>query len=128
MVAEAMVPSVAEVMASRVAGRLRGLLDEPAGRLEERLLELDGWTLTTLLRVTRPAGPEAAPRRGASAAVHLGVVGVDHSLNRLVIEEPAGTRVVPRDLDDMDLTSLDDDDLIAAAHYVPETLPGYMLG
>lgn len=122
---EATIPCVAEAMAERVAERLRVLLaDQPSG-LEDRLVELDGWALATLLRLTHAeAGAEPADR----VRRHLGVVGVDHSLNRLVVEEPGGPGSVDRDLEELDLSALDDEDLIAAARYVPETLPGYMLG
>ncbi len=117
----AMIPRVAEVMAHRVTDRLRTLMFEDAGGLERRLLELDGHTLGALLRLTQQPAD-------AAGSHHLGVLGVDHSLNRLVLDQTTGNRATARDMATVDLDQLDDEDLIAAARYVPETLPGYMLG
>lgn len=124
MMDQSTIPSVAEAMARRVAERVGPLLDEDPGALEHRLTELDGWALTLMLRVTAQEREEARTK----AARHMGVIGVDHSLNRLVIEEPTGEARPAVDLEAVDLDALDDEDLIAAAHYVPETLPGYLLG
>lgn len=120
---ESTIPRVAEVMAHRLADRLHTVLDEDPRVLQERLAGMDGWTLKTLLKATAPASPPAGSSR------HMGVLGVDHSLNRLVMADagPHGPTRFP-ELDAVDLDALDDEDLIAAAHYVPETLPGYLLG
>lgn len=122
---ETTIPCVAEAMSRRLADRLSTVLDEDPGTLNNRLVNLDDWTLATLLRLSRQ---RAAEQDRAGSPRHLGVVGVDHSLNRLVVEEPGGGSTAAVDLDAVDLNELDDEDLIAAAHYVPETLPGYLLG
>jgi hypothetical protein len=119
---ETTIPRVAKVMARRVADRIGTVLDEEPRALARRLADLDGWTLETMLRLTRDRVDAAAHRR------HLGVVGVDHSLNRLVVESARESTRERVDLEAVDLEALDDEDLISAAHYVPETLPGYMLG
>ena len=120
MTDETTVPRVAEAMAHRVAERAEPVMDGDPRVLERRLAELDGWTLGVLVRLTASGeDPRGSVRR------HLGVVGVDHSLNALVVDPVAHAR---RDLDSVDLDALDDDDLIAAARYLPETLPGYLLG
>ena len=121
---ESTIPRVAEVMARRVAERLGPVLDEEPRTLARRLADLDSWTLETMLRLTHDhadAEPERRPH-------HLGVVGVDHALNRLVVDAPREAFRERTDLEVVDLEELDDEDLISAAHYVPETLPGYMLG
>ena len=120
MTDEAMIPPVAEVMARRIADRIGGVVGEDARFLERRLADLDSWTLETLLKLTSPER-----RRGGE---HLGVVGVDHCLNRLVTERSSSRLPADPRLEAVDLEELDDDDLISASHYVPETLPGYMLG
>lgn len=125
MTGETTIPRVAEAMSRRLADRLSTVLSEDPRALNDRLAALDDWTLATLLRLTTRA---ARDRDRAGSSRHLGVVGVDHSLNRLVMERPGGTTIADRDLDALDLNELDDEDLIAAAHYVPETLPGYLLG
>lgn len=121
----ASVPPVRRAMVHRLSGRLRGAVEEDSTTLESRLYGLDDWALATLLRVTRAeSGGNTSPRRSG----HLGVVGVDYALNQLVVGEPRA-RVIPSQvLDAVDLDALDDEDLIAASHYVPETLPGYLLG
>lgn len=122
---EATIPRVTEAISRRLANRLSTVLDEEPRALNDRLAALDDWTLATLLRLSRR---RAAEQGRAARTRHLGVVGVDHSLNRLVVEETDGSTPVEVDLDSLDLNQLDDEDLIAAAHYVPETLPGYLLG
>lgn len=124
MMDAATVPRVAEVMIHRVAYRLQVVLEEDPATLEKRLSDLDGWTLAALLRLTRVAAGE----RIEADQHHLGVVGVDHSLNQLVVGESCTRVSVLRDLNAIDLDQLDDEDLIAASRYVPETLPGYVLG
>lgn len=115
---ETMVDPVVEVITRRVKDRLEPILEEDPTSLERHVSALDRWTLGALLRLT---GEERA-----GAGRHLGVVGVDHSLNRLVVEEETEPGV--RELEGTELADLDDEDLLAAARYVPETLPGYMLG
>jgi hypothetical protein len=117
-----MIEPVAATIAHRLIDRFEYLLRDRA-EFERRLVELDGQLLIHLLRqLGDSCAPPPAPRR------HLGVVGVDHALSRLVVEGAAGGRGLAGRLGAIDLEELDDEDLIAAAYYLPETLPGAMLG
>ncbi len=121
----ASVPPVRKAMVQRLTARLGDVLAEEPATLETRLSHLDAWTLAALLRVTPVrdgGGPPWRRRR------HLGVVGVDHSLNQLVVGDAPSRISASRSLEAVDLDQLDDEDLIAASRYVPETLPGYLLG
>lgn len=119
-----MIEPVATTIAHRLTERVGHLLREDPAEFERRLVELDGRVLTELLRGL--GDPPSA--RAPGGRQHLGVVGVDHSLARLVVEEGSGRFGYAGPLGAIDLDQLDDEDLIAAAYYVSETLPGAMLG
>lgn len=115
---------VAEEIARRVARRLEVLLEERPDLLAHRLGRCAPETLDVLLELTRlPPGLEDREPEFS----HVGVRGIDHCTDRLVMadgripddEVPSGDRI---------MQMLDDDDLLAARRYVPETLPGYLLG
>jgi hypothetical protein len=110
---------VADEVARRAARRLEILREERPELLAERFASLDPETLSDLLELTRLPEP-LADREPAHP--HVGIEGVDHCTRsrrgRAVIEA----------LDEPDLASLDDEDLLAARRYLPETLPGNVLG
>lgn len=121
-----MIPVVADEVTSRIASRIRILATESPETLEERLSECRTWELPELLRLTR-LPPQLADREPPRQ--HLNVAGVDHRLHRMLL---AHGRQIDWNggvhLTRTDLSQLDDDDLLAAGRYIPETLPGYMLG
>ncbi len=121
----ASVPPAKTAMVRRLRRRLQGVLEEDPSTLETRLSCLDGWTLSTLLRAT---GQQAGDGAASPRPRHLGVVGVDHALGQLVVGEPRAAIAPSRAVETVDFDGLDDEDLIAASRYVPETLPGYVLG
>lgn len=116
---------VAEELARRAARRLQILREERPELLAERLASLDPATLDEFLAFTRLPAP-LADREPVRR--HIGIEGVDHCTNRLIMTDrrfhvpETGASYEP------DLTSVDDDDLLAARRYVPETLPGNVLG
>lgn len=115
---------VAGEIARRTARRLEILREERPELLAARLGRCDSETLNILLELTR-LPPGLADREPVCS--HVGVRGVDHCTDRLVME--AGS--IPDDEVDVDgdaIEALDDDDLMAARRFVPETLPGYLLG
>jgi hypothetical protein len=117
---------VAEEVARRASARLTILRSELPDLLARRFASADPEILSELLELTRlPIGlADREPLRR-----HIGVEGVDYCTNRLVLN-----RLSPRDRPTLpsqpatDLTALDDDDLLAARRFVPETLPGNVLG
>jgi len=115
---------VAEELAERAARRLQILKEERPELLAERMASLDPETLSEFLELTRLPAPLADRE---PCHLHVGIEGVDHCMERLVVScpESPGAREVDGE---PDLAALDDDDLLAACHYVPETLPGNMLG
>jgi hypothetical protein len=117
---------VADEVARRAALRLAILSSELPDLLAERLASADPDVLSELLELTRLPRvlADREPRRR-----HVGVEGVDYCTNRLVLTRSRrrGRRAeLPEDA--ADLASLDDDDLLAARRFVPETLPGNVLG
>ena len=115
---------VAEEIARRAARRLEILREERPDLLTRRLTRCDSETLNVLLELTRlPPGLEDRE----PALCHVGVHGIDHCTDRLVVEDG---RIPEDEVDPEDGTieQLDDEDLLAARRYVPETLPGYLLG
>lgn len=117
---------IAEEIARRAARRLEILGEERPELLADRLSGWDHEALTELLgltRLPRPLADREPSRR------HVGVTGVDHCTRRLVAAEPTSHDVSrPVSYVEADLAELDDDDLLAACRYVPETLPGNLLG
>jgi hypothetical protein len=117
---------VAWEVARRAAVRLAILRAERPDLLAERMATADPQVLSELLELTRLPSPLAdrEPLRR-----HMGVAGVDFCTNRLVLTRTR-CRGRARELADdaPDLASLDDDDLLAARQFVPETLPGNVLG
>jgi hypothetical protein len=116
---------VVDEVARRAARRLAILGEERPDLLAERLAVLDTDTLSDLLQLSRLPGPLAnrEPRRR-----HFGVEGVDHCTNRLLVRKRAGAGPPVAALCPAELTELDDEDLLAARRYIPETLPGNVLG
>lgn len=115
---------VAEEIARRAARRLEILLEERPDLLAARLGRCDPETLDTLLELTR-LPPGLADRE--PELCHVGVRGIDHCTDRLVMAEGR----IPDDevpVGNHFMETLDDADLLAARRYVPETLPGYLLG
>jgi hypothetical protein len=112
-------------VARRAARRLAILGEERPDLLAERLAASDPDVLSGILELTRLPGPLAdrEPRRR-----HVGVEGVDYCTNRLVVRNPVPRRPSPAPSREPDLSDLDDEDLLAARRYVPETLPGNVLG
>ncbi|MEJ2503303.1 MAG: hypothetical protein P8177_08305, partial [Gemmatimonadota bacterium] len=95
MTDETTIPRVADIMARRVADRLGSVLDEEPRILARQIAELDSWALETMLRLTH----ERAENEDEGRYRHLGVVGVDHSLNRLVVEPSKDEPWVTADLE-----------------------------
>lgn len=116
---------VADEVARRAARRLEILREERPELLAERLASLDPETLSDLLELTRLPAP-LADREPAHP--HVGIEGVDHCTNQLLMTRSRRGRAVVEALDQPDLASLDDEDLLAARRYLPETLPGNVLG
>lgn len=116
---------VAEELARRAARRLQILRTERPELLAERMASLDPETLCEFLELTRLPAP-LADREPAHR--HVGIEGVDYCTDRLVVSGPASKGEVPAEDGEPDLSSVDDDDLLAARRYVPETLPGNVLG
>jgi hypothetical protein len=116
---------VANEVARRAAMRLEILRRERPDLLAERLESLDPDVLSGILELTRLPPPLAdrEPRRR-----HVGIEGVDYFTDRLVLGWPGRAhraRVLTRKPDP---ASLDDDDLLATRRFIPETLPGNVLG
>jgi hypothetical protein len=117
---------VAQEVARRAAQRLTILRSERPDLLAERLASADPDVLSELLELTRLPGP-LADREPVRR--HVGVEGVDYCTNRLVLSRRRSRgRWGGPDPDAADLAALDDDDLLAARRFVPETLPGNVLG
>lgn len=117
-----MVPFVAEAVSLRVVERLAILVAEQPDLLGRRLARLDPDVLAELLHAT-----SLPPRLSHLERPHerRGVLGTDYRLDRPMVQAaPPAERWVPL----AEVERLDDDDLLAAGSYVPETLPGYMLG
>lgn len=117
---------VAAEIARRAARRLELLAAEQPELLADRLSGWDSEELRHLLELTRlpePLADREPPRR------HVGVRGIDHCTERLVSREADRERG-PHSLEyvSADLPELDDGDLVAARRYLPETLPGNVLG
>ncbi len=116
---------VAKEVARRASVRLDILRREQPDLLAERLRSLDPDVLTELLELTRL--PKLLADREPSRR-HVGIEGVDHCTNRLVVGWPRrGHRAMELE-GEADLANLDDEDLMAARRFVPETLPGNVLG
>lgn len=116
---------VVDEVARRAARRLAILRKEQPELLAERLATMDCEALSEFLALTRL--PDALADRERTRR-HVGVEGVDFCTNRLIIGRwpgPAKRAARPRP---QDVGALDDEDLVAARRYVPETLPGNVLG
>jgi hypothetical protein len=116
---------VADEVARRAARRLAILREESPDILAERFASLDPETLSELLELTRL--PERLTHREPKHR-HVGVAGVDHCTNQLVLARSRRGRPTVEAVDDPDLAALDDEDLLAARRYLPDTLPGNVLG
>lgn len=116
---------VAREVARRAARRLEILREERPDLLAERFASLDPETLSDLLEVTRLPEP-LADREPAHR--HVGIDGVDHCTDQLVLTRNRRGRPVVEAVPDPDLGSLDDEDLLAARRYAADTLPGHFLG
>lgn len=116
---------VADEVARRAARRLEILRAERPDLLARRLSALDPDTVSEILELTRL--PAALADR-ESCTRHLGIEGVDYCTDRLVVADPRQGRTMVEPSDGPPLAQLDDDDLLAARRYVPETLPGNVLG
>ena len=117
---------IAEEIAHRAARRLEILGRERPELLAARLSSWDPDALSELLDLTRL--PDRLADREPTRR-HLGVSGVDHCTERLVSAEARDADVThPVEYVDADLAELDDDDLLAARRYIPETIPGNVLG
>jgi hypothetical protein len=116
---------VADEVARRASLRLEILRSERPGLLAERLASVDPEVLSELLELTRLPSPLAdrEPRRR-----HVGIEGVDYCTNRLVLRRSRVGRAAMELSAAADLATLDDEDLLAARRFVPETLPGNVLG
>jgi hypothetical protein len=116
---------VVSEVARRAARRLAILGEEHPGLLAERLAASDPDVLSEILELTRLPGTLAdrEPHRR-----HVGVEGIDYCTNRLVVRNTSARRTSPSPAGDPALSDLDDEDLLAARRYVPETLPGNVLG
>lgn len=116
---------VVDEVARRAAQRLAILGEEEPDLLAERLASLDSDTLSDFLELSRLPSPLAdrEPSRR-----HVGIEGVDYCTNRLVVRRCSGPVARPGAGPVTDLAELDDEDLLAARRYVPETLPGNVLG
>jgi hypothetical protein len=115
---------VVDEVARRAARRLAILGEERPDLLAERLAALDPDTLSELLelsRLPRPLADREPLRR------HVGVEGIDYCTNRLLVRgggaDPSASTPCRAEL-----AELDDRDLLAARRYIPETLPGNVLG
>jgi hypothetical protein len=115
----------ADEVARRAARRLEILRKERPDLLAERLATMDPDVLSDLLELTRLPAPLA---HREPTHHHLGVAGVDHCTNRLVVRRRRWDPRKSAAAEEPDLAALDDDDLLAARRYVPETLPGNVLG
>ncbi len=108
---------VAAEIVRRAARRLELLAAERPDLLAERLSCWDSEGVRGLLDLSHL--PDSLAQQ-EPAGEHRGVSGVDHCTEHLVSHSIEYVEVP--------LPELDDDDLLAARRYVPETLPGYYLG
>ncbi len=118
---------VAAEIARRAARRLELLAEERPDLLAERLERWDARDVRDLLSLARLPDPLAAhdpPHR------HRGIRGVDHCTEALVSDDGSGAADGLRPLEYVraDIADLDDEDLLAARHFIAETLPGNVLG
>lgn len=116
---------IAEEIARRAARRLTILREERPELLADRLAGWDHEALAELLDLTRLPQPLADRE---PAVRHLGVSGTDHCTKRLMATEAVEPATWPVRYLEAEVAELDDDDLLAARRYVPETLPGNVLG
>lgn len=117
---------IAKEIACRAARRLEILRSEEPELLADRLAGWDAEALADLLNLTRLPDPLADREPSLR---HRGVSGVDYCTDRLVGGE-SGEREAGRPVRylEAEVSELDDDDLLAARRYIPETLPGNVLG
>lgn len=117
---------VAAEIARRAARRLEVLAEERPDLLAQRLERWDARDIQHLLSLTRLPDPLAAHD---PPHPHLGIRGVDHCTESLVSgdREPAHG-LQPLEYVRVDISDLDDEDLLAARHFIAETLPGNVLG
>ncbi len=118
---------VAAEIAVRAAARLEVLAAERPDLLAERLAAWGSAGVRALLELTRlpdQLAERESPRR------HVGVQGVDYRTESLVTSDGPEDyrRRAALHYADAPIPELDDDDLLAARHYIPETLPGHFLG
>jgi hypothetical protein len=116
---------VVDEVARRAARRLDILRREQPDVLADRLASLDSEALSDLLELTRL--PDALADR-ERARRHVGIEGVDYCTDRLVYAGPEHSQERASRAEPPDICALDDEDLLAARRYIPETLPGYVLG
>jgi hypothetical protein len=115
---------VADELARRAARRLQILREERPDLLAERMESMDPDTLHEFMELTRL--PDILSDR-EPVRRHMGIEGVDYCTNRLVLSRSARRYGAPS-AEPPDLEALDDEDLLAVRRYVPETLPGNVLG
>ncbi len=118
---------VAAEIAIRAAARLEVLAAERPDVLAARLAGWESEGVRALLELTRLPDQLArweSPRR------HVGVQGVDYRTESLVTGDGSDDhrRRACMHYADARIPDLDDEDLLAARHYIPETLPGNVLG
>lgn len=118
---------VAAEIARRAARRLQVLAEERPDLLAERLERWDARDVRDLLSLAQLPAPLAEhdpPHR------HRGIRGVDHCTESLVSGDAGEPVAALRPLEYVraDIPDLDDEDLLAARHFIAETLPGNVLG